>query len=110
MTVGDGDALQVGRLPAEPANRLEHEAGVGLEQRVDEAQRVAVLDQERVHVAALGVAEAVDARSELGHALARGHGANGLSTPRSAGSSSGKWRSRSVRIELSSTQSMPSFV
>ena len=41
---------------------------------------------------------------------ARFQGANGFSTPCSAGSSSGKWRRSSVRIELPSTQSMPSCV
>ncbi len=52
----------------------------------------------------------VYAGHELGYPAERCQGANGFSTPRSAGSSSGKCRSRSVRIELSSTQSMPSFV
>ena len=41
---------------------------------------------------------------------ARCQGANGFATPCSAGSSSGKCRRSSVRIELLSTQSMPSRV
>ena len=40
----------------------------------------------------------------------RRQGANGFATPRSAGSSSGKWRSSTVRIVLFSTQSSPACV
>ena len=65
-------------------------------------------------MAAFAVAEAVNAGRELGHgegdAPARTQGAKGFATPRSVGSSSGKWRRSSVRIELFSTQSIPSFV
>ena len=97
-------------VAAERADRLEHEPRVVLEQRVDERELAAVVDQERVHVPALAVAERVDAGSELGHDVARCHGANGFSTPCSAGSSSGKCRSSSVRMLLFSTQSSPSRV
>src|SRR3954453_12363213 len=111
MAVRDRDPLEVGRLPAEPRDRLEHQARVVLEECVDQRELVAVLEQERVDVPALAVAEAVDPGRELRHALlARRQGANGFSTPSSAGSSSGKCRSSSVRIELLSTQSMPSAV
>ena len=72
------------------ADTVEHEPRVVLEQRVHERELAAVVDQERVHVPALPVAERVDAGSELGHDAARCHGANGLSTPFSAGSRSGK--------------------
>ena len=69
-------------------------------------------DQERMDVAALAVAEAVNPRRELRQDALAGarQGAKGFSTPSSVGSSSGKCRSRSVRIELLSTQSMPSAV
>src|SRR3954453_15912661 len=110
MAVRDRDPLEVGRLPAEPRDRLEHQARVVLEERVDQGQLVAVLEQERVDVPALAVAEAVDPGRELRHAVARRQGAKGFSTPWSAGSSSGKCRSSSVRIELLSTHSMPSAV
>ena len=110
VAVRDRDPLQVGRRAAELVDRLQHEARVVLEQRVDERQLAARLDQERMHVPALAVAEAVDAGRELDHTAGRCQGANGFSTPCNAGSSSGKCRSSSVRIELSSTQSMPSFV
>ena len=114
VPVRDGDPLQVARVTAESFDRVEHEPRVTLEQGVDQRQLVAVLDQERVDVPALAVAEAMDAGRELFHgepaAPARCQGANGFATPRSAGSSSGKWRRSSVRIELPSTQSIPSFV
>ena len=113
VAVRDRDPLQVGWAPAERPDRLEHEPRVAFEERVDEGELAAVVDQERVNVPALAVAEAVDSRCELGHDApvpARGHGAKGFFTPCSAGSSSGKWRRSSVRIELLSTQSMPSLV
>jgi hypothetical protein len=53
---------------AETAERLEHEPPVVLEERVREGQLAAVLEQECVHVTALAVPEAVDARRELRHA------------------------------------------
>ena len=93
------------------ADGFEHEPGVALEQRVDERELVAVLDEERAYAAAGAVAEPVDARRDLGHVeWARCQGANGFATPASAGSSSGKWRRSSVRIEVASTQSSPSWV
>ena len=70
--------------PAERADRLEHEPRVVLEQRVDERQLAAVVDQERVHVPALAVAEAVDAGRELGHDALRRRASRartGSSTP-----------------------------
>src|SRR4051794_17527203 len=110
VRMGERDSLQVARAASEAADRLEHEAGVALEERVDEGQLAPVVDKERVDVPALSVPEAVDAGSELLHERASCHGANGFLTPRSADSSSGKWRRSSVRIEFDSTQSMPSFV
>src|SRR5262249_24394707 len=47
---------------------------------------------------------------ELHAAPVARHGANGFTTPRIAGWSSGWWRRRSDRIELPSTQSIPSWV
>ena len=110
VAVRDRDPLQVGGV--RPSSRIacSTRLRVVLEERVDERELTARVDEERVHAPALAVAEAVDAGRELDHAADRCHGANGFSTPRSAGSSSGKCRSSSVRIELSSTQSMPSFV
>lgn len=113
VAVRDRDPLEVARTAAERADGLEHEPRVALEEGVYERELSAVVEEEGVHVAALAVAEAVDPRRELGHgavAPARCQGANGFATPCSAGSSSGKWRRSSVRIELLSTQSMPSFV
>ena len=40
----------------------------------------------------------------------RFHGANAFSTPRSAGASSGKWRSSTVIMVVSSIQSSPACV
>ena len=110
VAVRDRDSLQVGRRSAELMDRMQHEVRIVLEERVDERELAARVDEERVHAPAFAVAEAVDAGSELDHTADRCQGANGFSTPRNAGSSSGKCRSSSVRIELSSTQSMPSFV
>jgi hypothetical protein len=111
MAVRDRDPLQVARLAPELSDRSEDTAAVVLKQRVDQGQLAGVVEQEGVHAAALGVAEAVDARRELSHETAeRCQGANGLATRWSAGSSSGKWRSSSVRIEFASTQSMPCLV
>ena len=110
VAVRDRDPLDVGRLAPELRERLEHQPPVVLEQRVDERELAPVVDQERVHVAALAVAERVDAGSELGHDVARCHGAKGFSTPLSAGSSAGKCRRSSVRMLLPSTQSSPSRV
>ena len=90
VTVRDRDALQVARRATERVDRLQHESRIVLEQRVDERELAARVDEKRVHVPALAVAEAVDAGRELGHAAERCQGANGFSTPRSAGSSSGK--------------------
>ena len=92
---------------AEAVDRLQHEPGVAFEQRVDERQLAAVVDQERVHVPALAVAEAVDAGGELGHEPTVFQGANGLATPSSDGSSCGKCRSRTERMSFDSTQSIP---
>ena len=89
MRVREHDPLQVARLAAEPADRVEHAARVVLEERVDERQLAVRVEQERADAAALLAAEHVDARRELPHALTRRQGAKAFSTPRSAGSSSG---------------------
>ena len=81
---------------------------VALEERVDERQLAARVDQEGVHATARLVAERVHARRELDHA--RRQGANGFATPSSAGSSAGKWRRSNDRIDVLSTQSMPARV
>src|SRR4051794_35299565 len=113
MCVRDRDPLQVPRALPELPDRVEHQPAVALEQRVDERELAAVVEEERVDVTALPVAEAVDAGPYLSHDLApaaRFHGANGFATPSRAGSSSGKCRSSSDRIVLFSTQSRPSCV
>ena len=114
MAVCDRDPLQVADAAPEPADRFEDEACVVLEQGVDEGELACVLDQDGSDVPALGRAEAVGAWSELSQAEASEpttfQGANGFLTPSSAVVSSGKWRRSSVRIELDSTQSMPSAV
>ena len=108
VRVGDCDALQVARRTAERVDRLQHETGVALEERVDERQLSARVDQEGVHATACLVAERVHARCELDHA--RRQGANGFATPSSAGSSAGKWRRSNDRIDVLSTQSSPARV
>src|SRR5215813_9382435 len=113
MAVGDRDALQIPRLATQRVDCREREPRVALEQRVDERQLARVVEEEGVDVPSLAVTEAVDPRRELRHgavAPARFQGANGFATPCNAGSSSGWCRSSSVRIELLSTQSMPSLV
>src|SRR5207253_9754003 len=96
-------------------------AGTDVLDRTAEALRRAayqndVLARDRVD---LGDAVPDDPVADHGHGVERGgcrrhaprfQGANGFLTPRNAGSSSGKWRSRTVRIVLPSIQSMPSFV
>ena len=89
MSVGEDDPLQVARAPAEPPDRVEDTGAVGFEERVDERQLAARLQQEGANAAALRPAETVDSLRELPHAPTRVQGANAFSTPRSAGSSSG---------------------
>ena len=89
MRVREHDPLQVGRLAAEPPDRVEHAAGIVLEERVDERELPVRLDQVGADTAALLGAEHVHAGSELSHADTRVHGAKALSTPRSAGASAG---------------------
>src|SRR4051794_22692263 len=61
MRVRDRDPSQVLGALAELPDRLEQEPAVGLEQRVHERELAAVVDQERVGVPSLAVAETVDA-------------------------------------------------
>ena len=65
VRVRDHDVAQLVRPTAERGSRLQHEPGVALEERVDERQLVAVVDEERPHAAALLVAEGVHAGHEL---------------------------------------------
>src|SRR5947208_17071071 len=110
MGVRERDPLQVAWLAAEATDRLQDKPGVAFEERVDQGQFAVAFDQEGAHVAAFAVAEPVDAAREFFHNPLTRQGANGLATPCRAGSRSGKWRSSSVRIELLSTQSIPSAV
>ena len=89
VRVREHDPLHVTRRVTQRAHRREHLAGVVREQRVDERQLADALDEEGADAPALGAAEAVDARNELPHARTRRQGANALSTPSSAGATSG---------------------
>jgi len=71
MRVRDCDPLQVLRASAEVPNRGEDERGVGFEQRVNERELAAIIDQEGADMTALAVAEAVDAGGELSHTPSR---------------------------------------
>ena len=110
VAVRDRDPFHVSWLAAEAANRLQDKLGVAFKERVDQRQLADRLDQKRAYVAALAVAEPVDAACEFFHSPLTRQGANGLATACRAGSRSGKWRRSSVRIELRSTQSIPSLV
>jgi hypothetical protein len=65
MTVGDDDVLQILRAVPEPAQRPEHAAPVRLEERVDEDEAVAAVEEEGADATALLASEHVDARREL---------------------------------------------
>jgi hypothetical protein len=123
VCVGDRDPLDVARRPSEALQRIEDEARVALEERVDERELAAGLEQEGVDMPALAVAEAVDAGGQLLHAVTvvaglgaaadtatRFQGANGFATPSSDGASSGQWRRSTVRMVFDSTQSIPALV
>jgi hypothetical protein len=89
VRVREHDALEVARDPAELPDRIQHLERVVGEERVHERQLAAALDEERADASARGAAEAVDAGRELPHDDTRLHGAKALSTPSSAGASSG---------------------
>ena len=90
MRVRQDDVPQLADVAPERAQLREHEPAVPFVERVDQRQlAAAVVDQERVHVPAPGVADAVDAGGELRQAATRRQGAKPFSTPRSAGSSPG---------------------
>ncbi len=111
MRVRDHDVTQLVRPTAERAQCLQHEPGVALEERVDERQLVAVVDEERSYAAALLAAEGVHAGHELPQAPPTClHGAKPFVTPFRAGARSGKWRSSTVIIDASAIQSSPSCV
>ena len=94
------DPLDVALAATEAAERVADQPRVVLEQRVDEDQlAAAAVDEERADASALLVAQAVNPFRELPHADTRFQGANAFETPRSAGSSCGKWRRISVFIE-----------
>src|SRR5918996_3081843 len=108
VPVRQDDVPQLLGATARPGDRVQHPLTVRVVERVDQRQAVPVVEEERVHTATLPLAEAEDARRDLcRYPLTRFHGWNAFSTPRSAGASSGKWRSRTVTIELSLIQSRP---
>ena len=89
----DHDVPDVGRALPELVEDSEDALAVRVVERVDERQLVPVVAEERVDAAALLLADAPEAGRELDDVL-RIHatwfqGAKALSTPRSAGSSSG---------------------
>src|SRR5262249_10331481 len=124
MAMGDHDPLDVARRTSQALQGVEDEAGVALEERVDERELATRLEQEGMDVAAPAVPEAVDAGGEVAPAVAvaaavcaawvdaatRFQGANGFPTPASDGKSSGKWRRSTVRMLFDSTQSIPALV
>src|SRR5438552_2310620 len=124
MPMRDRDPIDVGGRTSQTLQSVEDEACVSLEERVDERQLAASLDQKGMDMPALAVSEAVDPRRELLHAVAvvaavraaavgaaaRFQGANGFATPSSEGASSGQWRRSTVRMLFDSTQSIPALV
>ena len=111
MAVGEQDPLDVARFSAEPAERVEDEPAVVLEQRVDEDELAAAgVDEERPDVPALRMAEAMNSFRQLPHRDTRFQGTNAFETPRSAGSSCGKCRRIIVFMVVRSTQARPSGV
>src|SRR5918996_3251912 len=108
VPVRQDDVPQLLGATARPGDRVQHPLTVRVVERVDQRQALPVVEEERVHTAALPLAEAEHARRELRrYPPTRFHGWNAFSTPRSAGASSGKWRSRTGTIELSLIQSRP---
>ena len=91
VPVRDHDAFQLGRLAGRARSScLEDEPSVALEERVDERELVAVVDEERVDAAALLSPRLCSAGRELRQAPPTcRHGAKAFSTPCSAGASSG---------------------
>ena len=112
VAVRDRDPLQVGDAPAEPVESPRARAG----RRSRTACRRATARRRprggtrSTRPPAPWPSRWMPGASSITRRAARCQGANGFATPASAGSSSGKWRRSSVRIELASTQSSPSCV